>query len=78
MVYPRIKYLRNDKELTQQEIAKILNINQSTYSDYETGEICVPIDTLIRLSNLYDTSIDYIVGRTDIKEPYPKSKLNKR
>ena len=68
----RIKDLREDSDLTQSEVAKYLNIKQNTYSQYENGQRQVPLDVLISLSKYYNTSIDYIVGLTNVKTPYPK------
>jgi len=73
----RLKDLREDKDLKQEIIAKYLNIHQVVYSRYETGLRLIPIDKLNQLANFYNTSIDYIVGRTTIKQPYPKNKNNK-
>ena len=64
----RIKDLREDNDLTQKEIANILNCTQQTYSRYETGEIKIDINSLITLARFYDTTIDYLVGISDIKE----------
>lgn len=72
MLYERIRNLREDKDMTQTDMAKILHIDQSTYSDYERGEINVPIEALIKISNCHETSVDYLVGKTNEKEPYPK------
>lgn len=68
----RIKSLREDKDLTQEKIAKLLNIGQKTYSDYERGKIRIPIDSIIVLAEYYDVSIDYICGVTNIKNRFPK------
>lgn len=68
----RLKDLREDKDLMQKEVADILNTTQQQYSKYENGIRLIPIDKLNILANFYQTSIDYIVGRTNIKEPYPK------
>ena len=70
----RIKDLREDNDFTQQQIADLLHIKQNTYSQYETGQRQIPIATLITLALFYNTSIDYLLGITDIKEPYPKNK----
>jgi len=72
-MYERIRNLREDKDLTQQAIAKILNISQSTYSRYEAGMIDVPSLSLIKLANFHKTSIDYIVGLTSEKNAYPQT-----
>lgn len=68
----RLKDLREDKDLLQKDIAKIINISQQYYSRYELGIQLMPIDKLDILATYYNTSIDYIVGRTNKKEPYPK------
>ena len=70
----RIRDLREDKDLSQKDIAKILHIHQTTYSDYELGNLNIPLTVLSKLADFYKTSIDYLVGRTDEKAPYPKSK----
>ncbi len=68
----RIKDLREDNDLKQRNIAEILNIHQTTYSDYELGNLNIPVSVLWRLADFYDTSIDYLVGRTNERKPYPK------
>ena len=68
----RLKDLREDKDLYQKEIANILNTTQQVYSEYELGIRLMPIDKLDKLATFYQTSIDYIVGRTNEKKPYPK------
>ena len=68
----RIRDLREDNDLSQKQIAEKLNIHQTTYSDYELGNLNVPISVLRQLADFYETSIDYLVGRTDVKKPYPK------
>ena len=69
----RIRNLREDKDLSQNEIAKILNCSQTTYSRYETGDLNIPVDSLIKLAKYFNTSIDYLTGLTDEKIPYKKS-----
>ncbi|AEO93333.1 transcriptional regulator [Bacillus phage G] len=64
----RLKYLRKENLLTQKEIANLLNIQRVTYSHYETGRSQPSIDTLILLSNIFDCSIDYLVGISDNKK----------
>lgn len=71
MIYERIRNLREDKDLTQTDIAKYLHLSQRTYSYYETGEHAIPVEILSRLADYYHTSIDYLVGRTNCKTPYP-------
>lgn len=70
MIYPRIRNLREDKDLTQTDIANILNISQRTYSRYENDERAIPIEILCKLADYHQTSIDYLVNRTDTKTPY--------
>ena len=65
MIYNRIKELRVDKDLGQKELAEILNVTRSAYSNYENGLRDVPVEVLVRLADFYKTSVDYIVGRTD-------------
>lgn len=71
-MYIRIRHLREDKDLTQKEIAEFLSIHQTTYSDYETGRLNLPLQVLDQLADFFETSMDYLVGRTDEKKPYPK------
>lgn len=66
----RIRDLREDMDITQQTIADYLHIKQNTYSQYENGQRQVPVDILIKLARYFDTSIDYLVGETDIKQRY--------
>lgn len=68
MKYQRIQDLRIDSDLSQKQLGEILHISQRSYSHYETGSRNIPIEMLIRLANYYDTSIDYLVGRTDRKK----------
>lgn len=65
MYFRRIRDLREDSDKKQRELAEYLHIDQSTYSDYETGRINVPIEALIKLADFYDTSVDYIVERVN-------------
>ena len=67
MKFQRIQDLRTDADLSQKQISDILHISQRSYSHYETGSRNIPIEMLIRLANYYETSIDYLVGRTDNK-----------
>ena len=69
MKFQRIQDLRIDSDLSQKKIGEILHIIQRSYSHYETGSRNIPIEMLIRLADYYDTTIDYLVGRTDNKEP---------
>jgi len=73
-MYRRIRDLREDADLTQTQVAKMLGMSQTGYSKYETGENDIPSSILIRLSRFYKTSVDYLVGETDEKAPYPPAK----
>ena len=70
--YKRIRELREDHDLTQRQIAAILNITQPQYFRYEQGYRDIPTDILITLADLYKTSTDYILGRTNYPTPYEK------
>ena len=61
-MYPRIRALREDHDLKQRELAEILNCSQRVYSNYERGDIDIPTEILIKLSNYYNVSTDYILG----------------
>ncbi|CDA68939.1 putative Xre family DNA-binding protein [Clostridium sp. CAG:510] len=69
-MYPRIRDLREDHDLTQTKLAKLIGMSQTGYSKYETGENDVPTSILIKLALLYNTSVDYILGLTNEKKPY--------
>lgn len=69
-MYRRIRDLREDKDLTQQQLADYLNISQATYSRYESGNLDVPSSVLIKLSEFYNVSIDYILGQTNISKRF--------
>ncbi|MDD3403951.1 MAG: helix-turn-helix transcriptional regulator [Hespellia sp.] len=73
-VYPNIRNLREDRDLTQKQLASHLNTSQKTYSRYETGEHNIPTEILIELADYYSVSIDFLLGRTTQKDPYPKKK----
>ena len=75
MMIERLKEIREDKGYTQTDIAKILHTTQQQYSKYELGIQIIPLEKINTLANYYNTSIDYLVGRTDIRKPYPKSIL---
>ena len=70
MLYKRIRDVREDRDIPQRKMAEYLQIHQTTYSDYELGNLNVPVDVLIKLAKFYETSIDYIVGLTDNNKPY--------
>jgi transcriptional regulator with XRE-family HTH domain len=71
-VYERIRNLREDKDLTQKDMSEVFSIAQTTYSDYELGKLNIPISILIKLAKYHNTSIDYLLGLTDVKNPYPR------
>jgi len=73
-MYPRIRNFREDKDLTQTEIAKLLGMSQTGYSKYETGENDIPTAILIALARYHNTSVDYLLGLTNEKKPYPRAK----
>lgn len=73
-MYPRIRDLREDSDQTQTEIARQLGMSQTGYSKYETGENDIPTAVLISLSEIHQTSIDYLLGLTEVREPYPRTK----
>ena len=65
MIYKRIRDLREDRDLTQKEMANALNCSQQVYSNYELGQRDIPTDILIKLSSFYNVSVDYILGISD-------------
>ena len=71
-MYRRIRDMREDADLLQKDIAQYLRCTQVCYSHYELGKRDIPTEVLSRLADFYGTSTDYLLGRTDIKEPYPK------
>lgn len=66
--YPRIRDLREDSDLYQKDLAKLLRCSQQTYSDYECGKVDIPTEVLLRLADYYHTTTDYILGRTNRRE----------
>ncbi len=74
MAYQKIRDLREDNDIKQVQIAKLLGIAQNTYSQYETGLLDFSAKMLIQLADFYGTSVDYLLGRTNQKEPYPPKK----
>ncbi|MGX8711344.1 MAG: helix-turn-helix domain-containing protein [bacterium] len=73
-MYRRIRELRTDHDLSQTEFAQILGMSQTGYSKYETGENDIPTEILIAIANYHRTSVDYLLGLTDIREAYPRKK----
>lgn len=72
MYQHRLRDLREDRDLKQKDIAELLQVHQSTYSDYELGELNIPVAVLHKLADFYGVSVDYLLGRTGEKRPYPK------
>ncbi len=70
----RLRDLREDRDLTQQEIADYLHIRQNTYSQYENGQRQIPLILLTRLAVYFNTSVDYILSLTNEKKPYPRKR----
>ena len=74
MYFKRIKDLRIDNDLYQKQIANLLKITRQQYGLYESGKRDIPVDLLIKLADFYNVSIDYLVGLTNEKKPYSRSK----
>ncbi len=70
--FENIRSLRIDGGYTQKQIAEYLHIRQNTYSQYEIGVLNYPIDVLLKLADFYGVSVDYLLGRTSVKTPYPE------
>ena len=70
--FETIRNLRIDNGYTQKQIAELLNIKQNTYSQYEIGVLNYPIEVLMKLADFYGVSVDYLLGRTNVKKPYPR------
>jgi len=68
----RLRDLREDNDLTQKQVAEILKTSPQYYQKYETGVRPLPVNRIVELAEYYNTSVDYILGLTDIKTPYPK------
>ena len=73
-MYQRIRDLREDMDMTQREIREVLGMSQTGYSQYELGKNDIPTATLIKLAEFYHTSVDYLLGLTDQRTPYPRKK----
>lgn len=74
LVYRRIRDLREDADLTQKQMGEILTCSQRIYSNYECGDVDIPTQILIKLAEFHQTSVDYLLGLTDDKRPYPRAK----
>lgn len=75
MQFCRIRDLREDNDLKQQQLADYLHVKQATYSEYESGKINVPVEVFLKLADFYGVSTDYLLGRTD--DPTPPAKKQK-
>ncbi len=71
----RLREIREDRDLKQEDIAKLLSTTQQQYSKYEIGFRAIPVERLNILADFYGVSVDYLIGRTDVRKPYPKSIL---
>jgi transcriptional regulator with XRE-family HTH domain len=71
IMYARIRNLREDKDLSQTQMAAYLGCSQRVYSNYERGELDIPTAILIKLADYHQTSTDYLLNRTTVKKPYP-------
>lgn len=69
--FENIRNLRIDRGLTQKQVAEYLNVRQNTYSQYEIGVLNYPVEVLMKLADFYEVSVDYLLGRTNEKAPYP-------
>ena len=70
-MFVRIRNLREDHDLSQKVVAEYLQVHQTTYSDYELGNLNIPAELLMKLALYYQTSTDYLLGLTDEQKPYP-------
>ena len=73
-MYQRLRDLREDHDLSQCKLAGMIGMSQTGYSKYETGENDIPTAILIQLSRIYNVSIDYLLGETDLPQRYPDKK----
>ena len=73
-MYEHLRGLREDRDLSQAEMAALLSIAQTTYSDYELGKINIPIELLKKLAVFFETSVDYLIDFTDEQQPYRRKK----
>ena len=73
IVLEHLRSLREDKDLSQKDMAQLLNVHQTTYSDYELGRLNIPNLILNQLALFFDTSVDYLLGLTNVREPYPRA-----
>lgn len=73
-MYRRIRDLREDRDLLQKDLAAYLKCTQVCYSSYELGKRDIPTDVLIKLAEFHETSVDYLLDLTNVREPYPRAK----
>lgn len=73
-MYIRIRELREDIDMNQKNFAQLLGMSQTGYSKYETGTTDIPTAILLKLADIHHTSVDYILGRTDQRKPYPPAR----
>ncbi len=73
----RLRNLREDSDLTQKDLSKMLNISQVAYSYYELDKRSIPLELLSKIADFYNTSVDYLLFRTDTPVPYPRNQTNK-
>ena len=71
-MYRRIRDLREDRDLKQEDLARLLNCTQACYSNYENGRRDIPTEALNHLADFYGVSVDYLLGRTNVTPPYPQ------
>ncbi len=76
-MYRRIRDLREDSDSIQKQMGEILNCSQRIYSNYECGDVDIPTQILIKLAEFHKTSVDYLLGLTDERRPYPHAKSSK-
>ena len=72
----RIRALRNDHDYSQKVVADAVYVAQTTYSDYETGKVRMPVECIIKLAEFYDVDMNYITGLTDTPQPFPTSRIS--
>ena len=72
-LYLRLRDLREDRDMTQAQMARLLNCSQQTYSRYESHTTEIPLESLLWLADYYETSVDYLLGATDCRRRYPKA-----
>ncbi len=76
MISLKLRDLREDRDLTQKALAELLQVHQTTYSDYERGQLNIPLAALDKLADFYHVSTDFLLGRTDVPTPYPSKKID--